>query len=1023
VAPLDNTQGPGSFFPLGTTTVLLRASDAAGNSTDHSFSITVQDQEAPLITCPADITTPIELGMCGAHVAYVLPTATDNCGTGIPSTPVDVTLAPGSFFPVGITSVSLHAIDAAGNIGTCSFSITVVDDQAPVLSGCADQTVAVEASGPCGTVITYPEITAYDECGGVLTPVRTDGPASGSVFPFGSTPVTHEATQGGLTGTCSFTITVNDSAPPTFTVGSLPLAYLDDGFQATLPDLYPYLENVADCSGVGAHAQSPEPGTPIFGNTMVALHVADQLGNDTLVQLMVTAIDTIPPTAICNGAVDVTAPIGQCGIQVFVPHPQMDDNSGMPLLVDSIGPYGSGSWFPIGSSSITYVVGDPSGLTDSCTTVVNVSAPPMPVLSYPTSQVCSSSALLLPDVHTPASGIFSCAAEGLVIDANTGAIDPGASLPGEYDVDYSFSGPCPVHASFTLEVVAQPLAGANGAVDLCSSFPAVQLFDALGGLPETGGTWSGPGPLADGVFDPASGQPGTYIYTIPAVAPCPSVSATVEVLLSEAPFAGTDTSTALCSNASPLDLFALLPGADPGGTWTVGGETHGDTYDPSMDLAGVFTYTVDGSAPCPADQAEITISEVTAPNAGEPSILNICTNGESMGLFDVLNGSPDPDGNWTDPVGASVDALFDPSSEEAGTYTYTVTGTAPCADASTSITVNLIAPPSADWNVPDPMCSASEPIDLDNLVLGANGGAWAGPGITGAGHLFDPQLLSGQGTSNEYTLNYTVTVNGCTNAQSGSLTVITSPIADAGPDVVVCALEQQMQASIAIGSGAWNMPSNVTVNDVHAPNTMVQVPGPGTYAMQWTTSNAQCSDIDTVLITFHVPEELTAFDAGPDQDQNITRSVTLNGVADGATETHWSMIGGAGNIVSPDEVITEVNSLSIGRDLVMLSARVGVCPFETDTVALVIHDLFIPSGFSPNDDGINDTFEVTGLDVLTDNELTVFNRWGQQVYHMAGYANQWDGRDNNGHALVDGTYFYVLTIVDDAYHGQIIIKR
>lgn len=109
----------------------------------------------------------------------------------------------------------------------------------------------------------------------------------------------------------------------------------------------------------------------------------------------------------------------------------------------------------------------------------------------------------------------------------------------------------------------------------------------------------------------------------------------------------------------------------------------------------------------------------------------------------------------------------------------------------------------------------------------------------------------------------------------------------------------------------------------------------------------------------------------------------------------------------------------------MLSGRVGVCPFKIDTVTLVVHDLFIPSGYSPNGDGVNDNFEIIGIDVYPDNELTIFNRWGQVVYQTTGYANEWNGQGNAGSPLMNDTYFYVLKFNREAatYNGQVIIKR
>ncbi|WP_332368277.1 gliding motility-associated C-terminal domain-containing protein [Spirosoma telluris] len=81
--------------------------------------------------------------------------------------------------------------------------------------------------------------------------------------------------------------------------------------------------------------------------------------------------------------------------------------------------------------------------------------------------------------------------------------------------------------------------------------------------------------------------------------------------------------------------------------------------------------------------------------------------------------------------------------------------------------------------------------------------------------------------------------------------------------------------------------------------------------------------------------------------------------------------------------------------------------------------IFIPEGFSPNGDGINDLFVIRGTVGLTVS-LDVYNRWGNLVYTNADYHNDWDSKPNTGIAISatdsngvpDGTYYYVITLSD-----------
>jgi gliding motility-associated-like protein len=83
----------------------------------------------------------------------------------------------------------------------------------------------------------------------------------------------------------------------------------------------------------------------------------------------------------------------------------------------------------------------------------------------------------------------------------------------------------------------------------------------------------------------------------------------------------------------------------------------------------------------------------------------------------------------------------------------------------------------------------------------------------------------------------------------------------------------------------------------------------------------------------------------------------------------------------------------------------------------------IPEGFSPNGDGVNDTFVITGIENFPNNKVSILNRWGREVYSAMNYSNEWDGMSSsafnfgNGN-LPSGTYFVILDLGD----GSPIIK-
>ncbi|WP_412074352.1 HYR domain-containing protein [Tritonibacter mobilis] len=126
-------------FPIGVTTVTMDASDDVGNAaTQQSFTVTVTDSEAPVITAPADQTAPADIGGVTATLDVTnLGSVTDNSGP----TP-SITYRAGStiltgphVFPLGVTTVTMDAIDSAGNAATqVSFTVTITDNEAPTVT-------------------------------------------------------------------------------------------------------------------------------------------------------------------------------------------------------------------------------------------------------------------------------------------------------------------------------------------------------------------------------------------------------------------------------------------------------------------------------------------------------------------------------------------------------------------------------------------------------------------------------------------------------------------------------------------------------------------------------------------------------------------------------------------------------------------------------------------------------------------------------------------------------------------------
>jgi gliding motility-associated-like protein len=199
-----------SCADVGANTIQLIAQDANNNIDSSSSIVNVVDSIKPLISgCPVNITQNIDAGSCNAIATWTAPTAADNCG-------IDSLIAshnPNTTFSIGTTTVTYIAYDESLNTDTCSFTITIIDNEKPVISNLPADTVLNNDTGNCSAVYNWSAVTATDNC--TLDSLISNF-KSGDAFPIGTTTVTYTAYDNALnTFSASFTVTVNDTELPT----------------------------------------------------------------------------------------------------------------------------------------------------------------------------------------------------------------------------------------------------------------------------------------------------------------------------------------------------------------------------------------------------------------------------------------------------------------------------------------------------------------------------------------------------------------------------------------------------------------------------------------------------------------------------------------------------------------------------------------------------------------------------------------------------------------------------------------
>jgi gliding motility-associated-like protein len=417
----------------------------AGNPVEEvpvaSFNgqVTVQDNVAPTITCPASTTVAAPSGSTTAAVSGLAPTMQDNCG-GTPTlsfvrtgaTPGNGTGNANGTYNAGTTTVTYTATDAAGNSATCSFQVVVTAESALVLTL---DTIEADCQGAAQVIVNLTSENFTDIFGltfnitwdpavlslvqpvtnvypgfGIATSVIYTGAPSGVLVFVGSSPSWPDIPTGETMFSLVFNVLNPDGTSNLSFVGPFdavntslqPVAVLtNEGYFSANADnspptlicptnlptlntspnqcsaLYtpPLPQASDDCSGVASVMVSPTGNVFNVGSTTVTYTATDSAGNASQCQFVVTVEDNTPPTIICPTGVVANAGADACSAIVTFNLP-VSDNCDQNLTL--MCDHNSGDLFPVGVTSVTCVVEDDAENSALCqfnVTVLDVTAP------------------------------------------------------------------------------------------------------------------------------------------------------------------------------------------------------------------------------------------------------------------------------------------------------------------------------------------------------------------------------------------------------------------------------------------------------------------------------------------------------------------------------------------------------------------------------------------------------------------------------------------------------------------------
>lgn len=311
----------------------------------------------------------------------------------------------------------------------------------------------------------------------------------------------------------------------------------------------------------------------------------------------------------------------------------------------------------------------------------------------------------------------------------------------------------------------------------------------------------------------------------------------------------------------------------------------------------------------------------------------------------------------------------------------------------------------------------------------------------------------------QFQIDSVIDSNGCLATDitgATELTVYGWPEAIAGTSdtIEVCELHTELEATPSYGVGLWTVldsAGDYEFSDINHPNSSLDSVNAGYYQLEWRETNWTCTDADTITYQFYEPLD-SVFILGDSyrlDDDTIyfyfQKEATIYGRFDDPDRqttvvSAWDHVGAR----APEILATQKDSTTIasGENIygepfhkeidVNWTLSKGVCDLKQDNIKVIFRDIDPPEGFSPDGDDVNDTFVIRGEDNITEGyDLYIYNRWGVEVYHQDenSIIDEWDGKNQNGKDLPDGTYFYVLTIKYDGnkekptLRGFVTLKR
>jgi len=521
---------------------------------------------------------------------------------------------------------------------------------------------------------------------------------------------------------------------------------------------------------------------------------------------------------------------------------------------------------------------------------------------------------------------------------------------------------------------------------------------------------------------------------------CYSDTAKKQVIINLLPTAAFATSTPACetknvtfTNASVANAGILITWNWNFGDGTLFTAPNDNAFNHTYNSAGNYTVTLsvesDKGCKSPVLSRQIIVNSQPEPGFISP---NVCLTDAFAQFTDTSKIASGSITTWAwdfgDPASGALNtsALQNPKHKynSVGVYNITLTTTSNngcVASITKAFTVNG-AVPKANFNVLNNtgLCSNTDvqlqntsTVDFGNITkveiywdLANNPSAFDADGNPASNKIYTHLYPNFQTPlSKTYQVKFrSYSGSICVDEITKSITVNASPLVQFLPISDTCfninpfAITQASEIGGVPGAGVFSGPGIMNGSNMFDP----AVAGVGTHTIRYTfTSNTGCVDYKEQTITIY---PIVNVNAGTDRTVLEDATITLEPIVTGnALQYLWTPNQYLNNNTILNPIVSGVQDITYTLNV----TGTGGCIFSDQVFVKVLKFPNVPNTFTPNNDGINDTWMIDHLADYPNVRVQVFNRYGQLVFESKGYTKPWDGT-MNGKSLPFGTYYYVI---------------